>query len=114
MRVTLKGGGRREDQVDRGFGTRRQLYKEGRRNRRVETHADSPFFLQLIEVEVLSAGDDFAGVVEERQVEVTVDHDAPLRLQQQAVQIAEPPAAVRAQRGPSADRGQHEEGDLLI
>ena len=66
-----------------------------------------------VEIEIGRARGHLAGIVEERQVEVAVDHDAPLRLQQQAVPVAEPPAAVAAQRGAAANRRQHEERSLL-
>ena len=69
--------------------------------------------LQAVEIEIRHARRHLAGVVEERQVEIAVDHDAPLRLQQQAVLIAESPAAVAAQRRAAAKRRQHEERRLL-
>jgi hypothetical protein len=68
----------------------------------------------VIEVEIRPAGSHLPGVVEHSGIEVPVRHDAPLRLQQQAVAIAKPAAGETAQRTPAADVRQHEEGNLLI
>ena len=78
---------------DEAFAALGQLDAQRRGERAVEADAEAVVVLQPVEVEVRRARGDLAGVVEERGVEVAVDHDAPLRLQQQAVLIAEAPAA---------------------
>ncbi len=91
-----------------------QLDAERRGKRPVEAKAEAEVVLQVLEIDVLRTGGDLAGVVEERNIEIAVDHDAPLRLEQQAVLVAEAPAAVAAQRRAAAERRQHEERNLLV
>src|SRR4029453_19192427 len=66
------------------------------------------------EMEVRAARGHLTGVIEDRGVEEAVDHDPPLGLEQEAVQIAEAPTAEAPQVRTATNRRHHEERDLLI
>src|SRR6187551_1385387 len=80
----------------------------------MESNAESEVVLQSVQVKIRSQALDLAGVVEEHRIQIAIHHDAPLTLQQQAVAIAESPAAVTTQVAATAQRGQHEVRNLLI
>ena len=80
----------------------------------MEPYSEPEVVLQPVQIEIGGEPGDLAGVIEERRVQVAIDHDAPLPLQEQAVAIAEPPAAVATQVAAAAERRQHEVRNLLI
>src|SRR4030095_610950 len=104
--TTLESGGRveHEDQTLAALG---QLNAQRRREGAVKPEAEAEVVLESMQVEFGPGRRNLPGVVEECHVEIAVDHDAPLRLQQQRVAIVKTPAAVTAQRRTAPERGQH-------
>src|SRR5688500_8115693 len=104
----LEDRGRRQHE-DESLIAPGQFGAEGRRERAVKTETEAVVVPQPVEVEIGGAGGHLARVEEHRGVEETVDHDAPLTLEQQAVPIPEAQACIAPQGGTAAKRGQHEE-----
>src|SRR5262245_14375646 len=83
------------------------------RKRGVESGAESVIILKPVEIEIFLTRGHLTGIIKEGCVQEAIDHDSPLRLQQQAVLIAEAPALEAAQvRSPAKGR-QREERNLL-
>src|SRR4029077_17490223 len=95
------------------FVALRQLDPQRRRQRAVEAEAEPEVALHAMQIQIASRGRDLADVVEERHLEEPVGVRAPLALQEQAVQVAEAPARIRAQIGAAAEGRHHEERNLL-
>src|SRR6185503_14699250 len=110
---TLEHSRRGKDQRE-PFRTFRQIDSQWRHERRMESRAEPEVVLQSVQIEIGGQSLDLAGVGEEHRIEIAIDHDAPLTLEQQAVAIAESPAAVPAQVATTAQRRQHEVRNLLI
>src|SRR4029450_11674782 len=89
MTRTLEGRTCREDEPDAALAAVGQFDPQRRCERTMEARPEAVIVLQSIEVEIRGAGRDLAGIVEERHVQVAVDHDPPLGGGQTAVSVAE-------------------------
>ena len=58
----------------------------------MEAESQADIVLQAIEIQVGPAGGHLAGVVEQGHIQEAIRQDAPFRLKQQRVAIAEAPA----------------------
>src|SRR5437870_5391994 len=99
---------RREHEAGALAASRDVEAKDGRK-RGVEPHTKAVVGFHLIEVEILSARSELAGVIEHRRVEKAVHHDPPLSLEEEEVLIAEAPALEPPHRGAAAERRHQEE-----
>ena len=82
----------------------REIDPKRRREWPVESQPEAVVALHAMQVEVGRAAGHLAGVIEHRGIEVTTRHDPPLRLQQQAVAIAETRRIEAPQVGAAAER----------
>src|SRR5262245_11037656 len=104
---------RREDQ-GRTLGTLRHLDPQRRRERSVKTHDVTVVAAEPQEIEIRPARGDFTGIVEQRGIDESIDHDAPFRLNDETVLVAEAVAGESSKRGSTSNVRQQEERDLLI
>src|SRR4030095_181763 len=104
----------RDEDEGPSFVAVRHLDSERRCERPMKTRSEADVALQPFEIEIRPTGRAFPSVVKHSGIEESIGHNAPLRLKEEAVLISEALALESPQRGSTADRGQHEKGNLLI